>query len=411
MTVITQKTPLKDSEVRKLKYKGGKFSKYALGGVANLYLFIYKPNLQGNSLKKYKVRSNGSFYSLLDEDNQEMVYPAANLNTARHQAKIFQQELILKAKENNAPSFDKFASEYFKTRSNKLEIKTAKKEQGRYHNYIKEALGNKPINKIIYKNIVDLLLDIEKKGTRETAERVKMIINGIFKYALALGVVEANPTPTTSVFYNKQRVTKPRSALTEPTDIKELIHSINTYKNPIVRNALFFTMLTAQRQNQILNLKWSDIEVKNNITFIRFNSEIMKMKRTHLTALSTQALEIIEAQKAFRINDYVFGMVNNKGIMSDCTMLQALNDMGYKGKHTTHGFRATFSTIMAENEHKHNLSSELIELCLAHSTTTIKGKVASAYDRSFKLEQQLIAYEWYSKFINDLEPLQIAKFK
>ncbi|CUU70589.1 phage integrase family site specific recombinase [Campylobacter hyointestinalis] len=107
-----------------------------------------------------------------------------------------------------------------------------------------------------------------------------MIINGIFKYALALGVVEANPTPTTSVFYNNQRVTKPRSALTEPTDIKELIHSINTYKNPIVRNALFFTMLTAQRQNQILNLKWSDIEVKNDITFIRFNSEIMKMKRT-----------------------------------------------------------------------------------------------------------------------------------
>lgn len=52
MTVITQKTPLKDSEVKKLKYKGGKFSKYALGGVANLYLFIYKPNLQGNSLKK-----------------------------------------------------------------------------------------------------------------------------------------------------------------------------------------------------------------------------------------------------------------------------------------------------------------------------------------------------------------------
>ncbi|CUU70599.1 phage integrase family site specific recombinase [Campylobacter hyointestinalis] len=67
-------------------------------------------------------------------------------------------------------------------------------------------------------------------------------------------------------------------------------------------------------------------------------------------------------------------MVNNKGIMSDCTMLQALNDMGYKGKHTTHGFRATFSTIMAENEHKYNLSSELIELCLAHSTTTKKVK-------------------------------------
>lgn len=39
-----------------------------------------------------------------------------------------------------------------------------------------------------------------------------------------------------------------------------------------------------------------------------------------------------------------------------------------------------------------------------------KGKVASAYDRSFKLEQQLMAYEWYSNFINDLEPLQIAKF-
>ncbi|KHF20037.1 integrase, partial [Vibrio parahaemolyticus] len=92
---------------------------------------------------------------------------------------------------------------------------------------------------------------------------VKMVINGIFKYSLSLGVIEANPTPTTSVFYNQQRVSKPRSAIIEPEEIKELIRSINTYKNPTVKNALFFTMLTAQRQNQILNLKWSNIEVKN----------------------------------------------------------------------------------------------------------------------------------------------------
>ncbi len=409
-TTIRQTTPLKDSDVKKLEYKGGKFSKYALGGVANLYLFIYKPNLKGSSIKKYKIKINANFHSITDEYNQEMVYPDTSLNKARHKVRILQQELIQKAKESISPNFDKLANEYFKNRSNKIAIKTAEKEQGRYKNYIKETLGDKPINKISYKSIVDLLLNIEAKFTRETAERVKMVINGIFKYSLSLGVIEANPTPTTSVFYNQQRVSKPRSAIIEPEEIKELIRSINTYKNPTVKNALFFTMLTAQRQNQILNLKWSNIEVKNGITFIRFSSEIMKMKRTHLTALSSQALEIIESQKTFRVNEYVFGMANNKGIMSDCTMLQALNDMGYKGKHSTHGFRATFSTIMAENEHKHNLSSELIELCLAHSTTTIKGKVASAYDRSFKLEQQLMAYEWYSNFINDLEPLQIAKF-
>ena len=52
---------LSEKEVASLSYKANetasnKCSKYFIGGAMGLYLFVYKPNKQGTSLKKYKLR-------------------------------------------------------------------------------------------------------------------------------------------------------------------------------------------------------------------------------------------------------------------------------------------------------------------------------------------------------------------
>ena len=72
---------LSEKEVASLSYKANetasnKCSKYFIGGALGLYLFVYKPNKQGTSLKKYKLRkrvNNKDILSpLLDNNGKEL---------------------------------------------------------------------------------------------------------------------------------------------------------------------------------------------------------------------------------------------------------------------------------------------------------------------------------------------------
>ena len=68
--------------------------------------------------------------------------------------------------------------------------------------------------------------------------------------------------------------------------------------------------------------------------------------------------------------------------MSDNAMSKALRDMGYKGKATPHGFRASFSSMAYE---KSGFAGEVIEKALAHEE---KNKIKRAYNRAEYFEQR-----------------------
>jgi hypothetical protein len=61
--------------------------------------------------------------------------------------------------------------------------------------------------------------------------------------------------------------------------------------------------------------------------------------------------------------------------MSDGTLNKALHLMGYKGRHTVHGFRGLASTALHELGYK----EAHIELQLAHQA---RNKVSSAYNHA-----------------------------
>ena len=89
--------------------------------------------------------------------------------------------------------------------------------------------------------------------------------------------------------------------------------------------------------------------------------------------------------------DFVFpGMVDRKNkSMSNNTILQAIEIMGYKGKMTGYGFRVlAMSTIKEKLGCRH----EIIDLQLAHA----KGnKIDAAYDRAkFLEERRKMMQEW-----------------
>ena len=81
--------------------------------------------------------------------------------------------------------------------------------------------------------------------------------------------------------------------------------------------------------------------------------------------------------------------------MSENTMLYAMYRMGYHGRATVHGFRATASTILNEK----GFRSDVIELLLAHVE---KNQVRAAYNRAEYLDERREVLQWWADYLDEI---------
>ena len=80
--------------------------------------------------------------------------------------------------------------------------------------------------------------------------------------------------------------------------------------------------------------------------------------------------------------------------MSNATILVAIRNMGYAGRHTGHGFRAlAMSTIKEKLGYRH----EVVDRQLAHAPG---NKVDRAYDRAKFLDERKKMMEEWSNYID-----------
>ena len=139
--------------------------------------------------------------------------------------------------------------------------------------------------------------------------------------------------------------------------------------------ALRLLMLTALRPGELRGLRWA--EVDTDAAEIRVPGKRMKMKAPHVVPLSRQAVEVIESMLQLSGHrDLIFPSPHYPGqVLSENTLNSALAAMGYKGKHSAHGFRALFSTVANECGH----DADVIERQLAHKE---RNEVRAAYHRA-----------------------------
>ena len=118
-------------------------------------------------------------------------------------------------------------------------------------------------------------------------------------------------------------------------------------------------ILTIARTNEIINMRWPDINM-DKATWI-VPRELMKMDRDHVP-LSHPVMTFLRSAFEARYGDYVFPGRARGEPMSNMTMLELLKEM-QRTDITVHGFRATFRTWADEEM---NFSNQAVEFCLAH---------------------------------------------
>ena len=251
-------------------------------------------------------------------------------------------------------------------------------------------IGGKPIADITAPDLLAVLRRIEERGAAETAHRAHQNCGQVFRYAIATGRAERDPSPDLKGALPAVKQTH-RAAITDPKAIGGLLRAIDEYQGQFVTQcALRLAPLVFVRPGELRKAEWTEFDLDNAEWNIP--AERMKMREPHLVPLSTQAVEILRELHALTGSGrYVFpGARTNGRPMSDNAILAALRRMGFaKDEMSGHGFRAMARTILDEVL---GVRPDFIEHQLAHAVRDPNGR---AYNRTAHLaERRKMMQQW-----------------
>jgi integrase len=298
--------------------------------------------------------------------------------------------------EQTANNFEAIVREWFTKRSPNWAESYATKIIRRFELYLFPWLGSRPISEITPPELLSVLRRIESRGILETAHRVKQTCGQVFRYAIATGRAERDPSA--DLRGALAPVKRGRMAtITEPTKIGELLRAIDGYEGtPTAKCALCLAPLVFVRPGELRQAEWEEIDLDNSEW--RIPAEKMKMKDPHIVPLSKQAVVILnEIHPITGQGRYVFPSVRtNSRPMSNNTILAALRRMGYaKDEMSGHGFRAMASTIL----HEQGWPSDIIERQLAHAE---RNSIKAAYNYAQHLPERRKMMQAWADLLDSL---------
>lgn len=298
-----------------------------------------------------------------------------------------EQKLALRIQSENA--FEKIAREWHQMKSAKWSAGYASDIIEAFQNDIFPYVGTRPVGEIKPLELLNVLRKIEKRGALEKMRKVRQRCSEVFRYAIATGRAEFNPAADLSSALEVHKSN--HFPFLKSDEIPDFLRALDSYAGSrLVQIATKLLMVTGVRTIELRAALWQEFDLDNAIWEIP--AERMKMRRSHLVPLSTQALGFLNELKSMTGNyRYVFpGRNDPNKPMSEASINQLIKRIGYGGKVTGHGFRHMFSTLL----HEQGFNSNWIEIQLAHVD---KNSVRGTYNHAQYLEQRRQMLEWYSK--------------
>jgi integrase len=259
-------------------------------------------------------------------------------------------------------------------------------------------IGTRPINQIKAQELLILLRRVEARGALESAHRIRTIAGQVFRYAVATGRAERDPSGDLKGAL-PQPGEKHHAAITEPKEVAPLLRAIDGYQGHfVVKCALRLAPMFFVRPGELRNAEWEEVDLDEAVWNIPAHK--MKMKQSHIVPLCKQAVQILtELKELTGASRYVFPSGRSFARpMSNNAILAALRRMGYdKDTMTGHGFRAMARTILDEVL---QIRPDFIEHQLAHAVRDPNGR---AYNRTTHLAERRKMMEKWADYLDELK--------
>ena len=373
---------------------------YRLADEKGLYLEV-RPN--GSKYLRMKYRYGGKEKLLALG-----VYPETSLKEARAKRDEARKQLeqgidpgenrkAMKAAQTaDGETFEVIAREWFLKFQPTWAASHADKIITRLEKDVFPWLGVKPIAAINAPEILAVIRRIEGRGALDTAHRALQNCGQVFRYAVATGRAERDPSGDLSgALPPCKREHFP--ALTEPKAVGELLRAIDGFQGTFtVQCALRLSPLLFVRPGELRQAEWKDIDL--NAAEWRYVTS--KTKTEHLVPLASQAVAILRELHALTGQGrHVFPGRDPHKAMSEAAVNAALERMGYDTKRevTGHGFRAMARTMLHETL---GFPAEVIEHQLAHKVPDALG---NAYNRTKFIEQRKAMMQRWADYLDSLK--------
>ena len=364
-------------------------------------LWRFKYTFQG----KEKLMAMGEYPLVKLADARERTFKARRMLAdgidpmgARKAAKIKAEAQAAQEQRNAENSFQAVALKWQSRWAKGVDTETASYILRRLEADVFPVLGKMEMNDIKPAHIRKLILAIEKRGARDVAQRQHGTISQIFRYAVTHDLAERNPAAD----FKPSDVLSPRKtqhrAHIEPQQLPAFLVDIDNFNGHTVwKYSLQLMSMLFVRTNELLEAPLTEFDLDNSRWIIP--PERMKMNRPHIVPLPRQAVVILRGLFAVaKANNkqFVFPGMNAQtanGTLNENTLLNALEDIGYKSIHTGHGFRGLASTILHEN----GFEDAHIDLQLGHAK---KNKTAASYDHAKYIPQRTELMQWWADYLD-----------
>lgn len=343
-------------------------------------------------------------------------YPAVTLKAARQardEAKAKRADGVdpvqarqvekLKASVGSGDTFEAVAREWLERKRPGWSATHYERERRNVEKDLMPWLGPRKISGIEPVELLAVVKKVEDRGSLEVAHRVLMTAGGVWAYALATARADR------IISQGLTKAMKPHTkrnlpAITDPVELGELLRASDAYKGgAIVRAALALAPLLFQRPGNLRTMRWADLDMNRALWSIP--SEDMKRTKAgkvngqpHVVPLPRQAVALLrELHPLTGGGEWVFpGLRNAKRPLSEAGVSAALAAMGYKGRQTWHGFRATGRTILRQVL---KYPADVIEAQLAHVGQITHG---GAYDRATHQDERADMLQVWADYLDKL---------
>lgn len=387
--------PLSDTQIKKAKIED---KQYKLFDGDGLFLLVFP-----NGIKRWRLA-----YSFNKKQNTLSLgkYPEVSLKEAREKRDEIRKKIAkginpsTKAKTSTNNSFKNVALEYFNGRED-LNANYIKDCMQKLEKDVFPYFESRDMNSIEPLEMLKTLQLIDKRGSNVSAKKTFNIVSRIYRYAVTVGKAKRNIINDIDKSVAFRTVEKKNYAHTTDVEVlKDILLAIDDYKGDYnTKMALSILPYVFVRPTNLRHMKWRDIDFNNKLWII--SAKEMKMKKDHIVPLTDSVLKVINDMKeiSYEVSEYVFpSRLSRSKCLSENTLNFALKRLGFGV--TAHGFRHTASTLLHENIRVHKLSSDVIEMQLAHQ---VGSSVHQVYNKALYLDERVKLMQWWSDFLDELK--------
>ena len=215
-----------------------------------------------------RKKENGLFEKRFTVDGKRYSAYGHNVKEcAENEARIREEIKAGLYNSNKNITLDAYFEEWEKSRIGVIKDSSLKINRSKYNNHIKPVLGKTKIQKIEKREVVKLQQDLSKKLSASMTNGVIVVLKTVLNAAIDDEIIVKNPAANVKPLRTDDRP-KASETIHRALTREEQQAFIQEAKQEWLYEFFCFSLCTGMRLNEIVALKWQDIDYINNVIHV-----------------------------------------------------------------------------------------------------------------------------------------------